>query len=178
MADLVEKDLQQMLKASWSSLAKSPFVDFDHDAVSIAGQPQQFFWDDKAGIRLYMHWSEEAEQNIIGGYCHSFSPQWVAKCGRFIGLQANVGALLTNKCEPAFGRRMPPIRPITRGQRLLLTSDHYVRLVGQQADQLKPTDSGEKDIAGAARIVKARFPELAEAFEIKSELAKQFASRA
>lgn len=123
------------------SRGQRPFFDFNHAAGEV-GYPLEYFWAGQPGVMAVVEWTDRGNELICSGEFPSFSPTWVP-IGKsdILGLMLNCGAILHRSTKPAFGIRMPPLRPCSRMRALNVLADHFSRKLDRKTKDFR--DAGE-----------------------------------
>jgi hypothetical protein len=176
IALVANRHLQAMRAKAAAGQGPVPYFDWEHE-YGRSGEPIEFFWD-AWGVRAFVRWSDDANDLIGRGMCTSFSPDWINLGQDFLGLRANCGALLFSHSKPAFGRRMPAIKPVSKLDDMKLRAKMFLRKVGERATALRK-DGTEFPLVEAFETIKSERPELYEAYAldeaIRNEFSKDFA---
>jgi hypothetical protein len=100
-AELLDRRIQEMRAKAAQGTGPLPFLDFDHAGGEASGHPIAAAWQDgeRAGVYVTVEWTEEGKSKIRGRSFNYFSPEFLCRDGRVVGVQANCGGLVN---IPAF----------------------------------------------------------------------------
>lgn len=101
IADLLDGQLKDSLKAAEEGTASRPFVDFEHTGGRAAALPKAFRWDAALGVVLDLEWTPAGRAAVEGKEFSYFSPEWLMADGKITGLSqpGPIGGLVNT---PAF----------------------------------------------------------------------------
>lgn len=167
IAAVANRHLQNLRAKAAAGEGRHPYVDFDHHDTGIAAEVDEFFWDGFR-IRAAVRWTPEAEAKILAGEYGGLSPHWISSSGDFLGLRANVGALLHKDAQPAF-KALPKILPCTKRQAMRARAARFVNLMDARSLELKASGR-ENSLLAAHDEVAGEFPELHAAFKLRTAL--------
>jgi len=171
IALVANRHLQAMRAKAAAGQGPVPYFDWEHE-YGQSGEPIEFFWD-AWGVRAFVRWSDDANDLIVRGICTSFSPDWINLGQEFLGLRANCGALLSANSKPAFGRKMPAIKPVSKLGDMKLRAKMFLRKVDALATALRK-DGTEWPTFKAFETIKSERPELHEAYTLDEAIGKEF----
>ena len=176
IAAIANRHLQAIRAKAANGECENPYFDFDHSGGTSA-EVIEFDWVPNIGVRAHVAWTKEAEAAIVAGRCTSFSPHWISSGGEFLGIRAECGALLSADNSPAFGQRMPSIRPWTCKQAMDFRADAFTRRMDARANALRAAGV-ELCAVAAFDAIKRERPDLHSAYAlrvaIRTELGKDF----
>lgn len=169
---IANRHLQIMRAKAAAGQGPSPFFDFDHEGGR-AGEPLEFFGDESRGVAALVEWSEEGVDAVLSGRCNSFSPTWNELGGDFLGLRANMGALLSAGSKPAF-ERMPGVLPIPQFNVVRQLNTLFLRRVDRRALELKKSGQSDYPFAAAFEELMVACPELFQAHQLMEAIGAEF----
>jgi hypothetical protein len=167
MALIANRHLQELRAKAARGETPTPFIDLNHDLVTVAGEVTEFFWDPAWGIRASVNWTPAGESAVVSGRFASFSPHWINAGERFLGLRANLGGLLDENTPPAFKLLRQRVLATTKLKALRARAERFLRAVDGRAGEIPDTEFATM---AAFEQVKSEQPALYAAYALREAL--------